>query len=64
MKNLLSREKDSVKGLLAYRSTPLAFKFSPAQLLMGRQLRNRVPVFIFSLTRSGMIWKTYVKKKA
>ena len=55
MKNLLSREKDSAKGLLAYRSTSLAFKFSPAQLLMGRQL---------SLTHSGMIWKTYVKKKA
>ena len=45
MKNLLSKERDPAKGLLAYRSTPLAFKFSPAQLLMGRQIRNSVPVF-------------------
>ena len=45
MKNLLSKERDPAKGLLAYRSTPLAFKFSPAQLLMGRQIRYSVPVF-------------------
>ena len=45
VKNLLSKERDPAKGLLAYRSTPLEFKFSPAQLLMGRQMRNSVPVF-------------------
>ncbi|XP_068675566.1 uncharacterized protein [Montipora foliosa] len=33
VKNLLTKEKDPAKALLAYRSTPLACKFSPAQLL-------------------------------
>ena len=45
VKNLLMKEKDPAKGLLAYRSTPLACKFSPAQLLMERQIRNSVPMF-------------------
>ena len=44
MKNLLTKEKDPAKALLTYRSTPLACKFSPAQLLMGRQIRNSVPL--------------------
>ena len=44
MKNL-TKEKDPAKVLLAYRSTPLACKFSPTQLLMGRQIRNSVPLF-------------------
>ena len=37
--------RDPAKGLLAYRSTPLACKFSPAQLLMGRHISNSVPMF-------------------
>ena len=45
VKNLLTKEKDPAKALLAYRSTPLACKFSPAQLLMGSQIRNRVSLF-------------------
>jgi len=45
VKNLLTKEKDPAKALLAYRSTPLACKFSPAQLLMGRQIRNSIPLF-------------------
>ena len=45
VKSLLTKEKDPAKALLAYRSTPLACKFSPAQLLMGRQIRNSVPLF-------------------
>ena len=67
VKNLLSKERDPAKGLLAYRLTPLACKFSPAQLLIGRQIRNGVPVFrcsIPSLTRSDLIWNTYVKERA
>ena len=35
VKNLLLKAEDPAKGLLANRSTPLACKFSPAQLLMG-----------------------------
>ena len=45
VKNLLTKEKDLAKALLAHRSTPLACKFSPAQLLMRRQIRNSVPLF-------------------
>ena len=45
VKNLLQKAEDPAKGLLAYRSTPLACKFSPAQLLMGRKLKNSVPMF-------------------
>ena len=45
VKNLLTKEKDPAKALLAYRSNPLACKFSPAQLLMGRQIRKSVPLF-------------------
>ena len=45
VKNLLQKAEDPAKGLLAYRSTPLACKFSPAQLLMGRKLRNNVSMF-------------------
>ena len=45
VKNLLTKEKDPAKALLAYRSTPLACKFSPAQLLMGRRIRNSIPLF-------------------
>ena len=65
MKNLFSKERDPGKGLLAYRSTPLACKFSSAQLLMGREIRNSVPVFhTSSLTCSGLIRKSYVKERA
>ena len=36
---------DPSKGLLAYRSTPLACGYSPAELLMGRKLRNSIRTF-------------------
>ena len=45
VKNLLQKAEDPAKGLLAYRSTPLARKFSPTQLLIGRKLRNSMPMF-------------------
>ena len=45
-KSLLKKEKDPTKGLLAYRSTPLACGYSPSELLnMGRKLRNTIPTF-------------------
>ena len=43
--SLLKKEKDPSKGLLAYRSTPLACGYSPSELLMGRKLRNTIPTF-------------------
>ena len=45
VRSLLTKEKDSDKALLVYRSSPLACKLSPAQLLMGRQITNGVTLF-------------------
>ena len=44
-KSLLKKEKDPTKGLLAYRSTPLACGYSPSELLIGRKFRNTIPTF-------------------
>jgi transposase InsO family protein len=44
VKNILSRSADPYLGLLSYRNTPLVeLKYSPAQLLMGRKLRDTLP---------------------
>ena len=45
VKNILKKEKETEKALLAYRTTPLRSGFSPAELLMGRKLRSTVPTF-------------------
>ena len=44
MKQLLSKTPDIHMALLIYRSTPLPWRgLSPAELLLGRQLRNNIP---------------------
>lgn len=43
VKRLLTKASDPYLALLAYRSTPMANGYSPAQLLMGRRLRTPVP---------------------
>ena len=45
IKNILKKEKELQRALLAYRTTPLRSGFSPAELLMGRKLRSAVPTF-------------------
>lgn len=43
MKALLRKSADPHMALLSYRTTPLNNGYSPAELLMGRQLRSTVP---------------------
>lgn len=43
VKSLWKKDTDHVRALLAYRATPLEHGFSPAQLLMGRNLRTSLP---------------------
>ena len=44
IKRLLKKSEDPFLALLSYRATPLPWcNFSPAELLMGRQLRTTVP---------------------
>ena len=54
VKNLITKEKDPAKGLLAYRSTPQACKFSPAQLLMGRQIRGTPRLYVVETPTSTL----------
>ena len=44
MKELLDKNKDPYLALLDYHSTPLENGYSPAQLLMERNIRNSIPV--------------------
>ena len=44
IKGILKKSSDPYLGLMAYRAAPLANGHSPAELLMGRNIRTPVPV--------------------
>ena len=44
MKTLLADVEDPYAALLSYRCTPMANGYSPAELLMSRKLRSKVPI--------------------
>ena len=44
VKELLEKNDDPHKALLAYRSTPLENGYSPAELLFSRRIRGTVPI--------------------
>ena len=46
IKNLLKKAQDPYIALLNYRTTPLKQGSSPAQLLMGRRLRTKIPAMV------------------
>ncbi len=52
VKDILKKENDPTKALLAYRSTPLASGYSPAELLMGRKIKSTIPIVSKNLTPS------------
>lgn len=50
VKNILRKTKDVSLGLLQYRNTPIVdINLSPAELLMNRKLRDRIPSLESSL---------------
>lgn len=44
IKDMFEKANDPFLALLAYRNTPRICGYSPAELLMGRSLRTRIPV--------------------
>ena len=54
MKQLLDKSQDPYIALLSYQSTPIKLGYSPAELLMGSNLRSTVP-----MTNDQLINRSY-----
>lgn len=61
-KALLAKSTDVHDALLAHRTTPGSCGYSPAQLLMGRQLRSNVPVTSQTLVPSWRHLRGYRRR--
>lgn len=44
IKSSMNKTRDPYETLLSYRTTPLKNGYSPAELLMGRRLRSKLPI--------------------
>ena len=64
VKNLLKKTSDTYKALMAYRTTPLESGLSPAELLMGRKIRTRVPTSPSNLNPSWPYLEQFREKDA
>ena len=64
VKNLLRKASDPYLALLNYRVAPLQNGYSPAQLLMGRQLKTTVPVLPSTLLPSTPDYNKVMAKES
>lgn len=64
VKHLLSKAKDPYLAMLAYRITPPANSYNPAQLLMGLRLHTLIPQHHLLLIRCSSKGKGMRKKQA
>ena len=63
IKKLIKKAADPYLALLTYRSTPLQNGYSPAELLMNRRLRTRVPMVSSQLKSSIPDYASLRKKE-
>ncbi len=63
VKQMLKKNQDPQRDLLAYRSTPLSQGISPAELLMGRRIRSTVPATPKSLAPKWPDLKLFRRKE-
>ena len=64
VKHLLTKAQDRYRALMAYRATPLEIGRCPAELLMGRKIRTRLPTVLAQLNPSWHYLEQFREKDA